>query len=63
MEWDSHNPSRNLASFTLTCIEDAARLNLPQVFAGRRVLHRADGKMLLNAAGLPDTLAVLKAGE
>ena len=59
LEWDS-NPAREVASFLLTCIEDAARLDPPQVFAERRVLRGADGKVLMDVAGLQDALAALK---
>jgi hypothetical protein len=40
LEWDT-NPARETASFLLTCIEDAARLDPPQVFAERRTLKGA----------------------
>ena len=59
LEWDS-NPAREVASFLLACIEDAARLAPPQMFAERRTLKGADGKALIEVAGLQDALAALK---
>jgi len=59
LDWDT-NPAREVAAFLLTCIEDAARLDPPQVFAERRVLRGADGRALLEIAGLQDALAALK---
>jgi adenine-specific DNA-methyltransferase len=59
LEWDS-NPAREVASFLLACIEEAARLDPPQIFPKRRALRGADGKVLLDVAGLQDALAALK---
>jgi adenine-specific DNA-methyltransferase len=59
LDWDA-NPAREVAGFLLGCIEDAARLDPPQIFAERRVLRGADGAALLEVAGLQDALAALK---
>ncbi len=59
LDWDT-NPAREVAAFLLAAIEDAARLPPPQHFAERRTLRGADGKVLLEVAGLQDALAALK---
>ncbi len=59
LDWDT-NPAREMASFLLQAIEDAARLPAPHLFAERRTLLGADGAPLLQIAGLQDALASLK---
>lgn len=59
LEWDSA-PAREVGNFLLACIEDAAALPPPHLFPERRVLAGADGKALLEVAGLQDALARLK---
>ena len=59
LEWDS-NPAREVASFLMACIEQAAALPAPHLFEQRRVLGGADGAPLLEVAGLQDALAGLK---
>ena len=59
LEWDS-NPAREVASFLMACIEEAAALPAPHLFEQRRVLRGADGAPLLEVAGLQDALAGLK---
>ena len=59
LDWDT-NPAREVAAFLLAAIEDAARLPAPQMFPERRILRGADGKALLEVAGLQDAVAALK---
>ena len=58
LDWDS-NPAREQVEFLLACIEDAARLDPPQLFPAERVMRGADGAALLRVAGLQDALAPL----
>lgn len=62
LDWDA-NPVREVASFLLACIEDAAALPAPHLFPERRVLRGADGKTLMEVAGLQDALARLKRAQ
>ncbi|MGH7102094.1 MAG: DNA methyltransferase, partial [Acetobacteraceae bacterium] len=59
LEWDG-NPAREIASFLLQAIEDAAALPAPHRFPEHRVLKGADGAPLFTVAGLQDALAALK---
>ena len=59
LDWDGQ-PAREIASWLLAAIEEAA--SLPgQTFPEPRVLRGADGKALLSVAGLQDALARLSA--
>lgn len=58
LDWDDR-PAREVASWLLAAIEDAAALP-GQSFPEVRVLRGADGKALLSMAGLQDALAALK---
>ncbi len=59
LDWDT-NPAREVAAFLMACVEDAAALPSPHLFADRRVLKGTDGKALLEVAGLQDALARFK---
>ena len=59
LDWDT-NPAREIAAFLLACIEDAARLDPPHLFAEQRALDGADGEPLYRVAGLQDAVAALK---
>lgn len=59
LEWDT-NPAREVAAFLMQAVEDAAALAPPHLFPERRRMTGADGKTLLEVAGLQDALAALK---
>jgi adenine-specific DNA-methyltransferase len=59
LDWDT-NPAREVAAFLIACIEEAAALDPPHLFAERRRLAGADGAALVEIAGLQDALAALK---
>ncbi len=59
LDWDA-NPAREVVAFLIGCIEDAAGLAPPHLFAEQRILRGADGAPLLAVAGLQDALAALK---
>jgi adenine-specific DNA-methyltransferase len=58
LDWDTA-PSRDIAAWLLTAIEDAAALP-DQIFPAARELRGADGMVLLRVGGLQDALAALK---
>ena len=59
LEWDN-NSSREAAEFLIACIEDAANISAPHMFAEPRKMLGADGSILLEVAGLHDALGRLK---
>jgi len=59
LEWDE-NPARETGAFLLACIQDAAALAPPHVFAEPRELKGADGTALMRVAGLQDAVERLK---
>ena len=59
LEWDT-NPAREVAAFLMQAIEDATTLPAPHLFPERRKIVGADGKVLVEVAGLQDALTALK---
>ena len=59
LDWDT-NPSREVAAFLLSCIEDAAALHPPHEFPEPRRLLGSDKSVLVEVTGLRDAVERLR---
>ncbi|MBI1849293.1 MAG: site-specific DNA-methyltransferase [Planctomycetes bacterium] len=59
LEWDGQNSGRELGEWLLRCVEDAARLDAPHLFATPRE-YKMGGDRKLVVAGLRDAVEQLK---
>jgi adenine-specific DNA-methyltransferase len=62
LDWDM-NPTREVASFLMACIDEAAALPAPHEFPQSRALCGADGTVLIEVVGLRDAVERLRRSQ